>query len=128
MTVVLDASALLAALNGEPGGDSVASVFDECVIGAVNLAEVAAGLVHHGNNAVQARAVLAALDLEVIAADGELAVDAGLLRAITDSAGLSLGDRFCFAVARRLGAKVLTADRAWVAVAKASGVTVELIR
>lgn len=128
MTFVLDASAVLAALNAEPGGDRVASLLDDCVIGAVNLAEVTAGLVHHGNSAVQARAVLAALDLEVIAADGELAIDAGLLRAITDPAGLSLGDRFCFAMGRRLGAPVLTADRAWLAVGKAADVTVEMIR
>ncbi len=128
MMVVLDASALLAALNEEPGAGQVESVLGEAVIGAVNLAEVAAGLVHHGNNAVQARAVIAALDCQVSAADQELALDAGLLRTITDQAGLSLGDRFCLALARRLAAPVLTADRAWMKIADAAAVEVRLIR
>lgn len=128
MTVVLDASAVLAALLGEPGGGEVESALDDAVICTVNLAEVAAALVRHGNSAVQARALIAALDCPGVPADVELALDAGLLRPLTDRAGLSLGDRFCVALARRLNCPILTADRSWAAIAEPCGIEVELIR
>jgi PIN domain nuclease of toxin-antitoxin system len=50
------------------------------------------------------------------------------MRTITDRAGLSLGDRFCLAQARRSGAAALTADRSWRVLAAPLGVEVELIR
>jgi PIN domain nuclease of toxin-antitoxin system len=45
--------------------------------------------------------------------DEDLAYRAGLLRSVTRSAGLSLGDRACLALAEQLGQPALTADRAW---------------
>ena len=128
MTVVLDASALLALLNDEPGCERVAEALDDAVIGVVNLAEVAAGLIAKGKSEVQARAALRALACDVVGADEELALDAGFLRRMTQSKGLSLADRFCLALARRLGAAALTADRNWTSVADAVGVEVILIR
>src|SRR5687768_7520836 len=113
MTTVLDASAVLAVLLGERGAEQVEAVLDDAVIGAVNLAEVAAALVRNGNSAHQARALIAALGCAAIAADEELALEAGFLRSVTDRAGLSLGDRFCLALGRRLNCAVLTADRNW---------------
>jgi ribonuclease VapC len=50
------------------------------------------------------------------------------MRSLTRSAGLSLADRLCLALARRLKAKVLTADRAWTLVAEPLGLDVGLIR
>ena len=44
MTIVLDASAVLAALLQEPGGEQIEEALDDAVIGAVNLAEIAAAL------------------------------------------------------------------------------------
>jgi PIN domain nuclease of toxin-antitoxin system len=38
--VVLDASALLALLLDEPGGDKVKAMLDGALLGAVNLAEI----------------------------------------------------------------------------------------
>src|SRR5271165_5623489 len=128
MRVVLDASAILAGLNGEPGADRVATALDAAVVSAVNLAEVAGGVARGGNSPEQVRAVLAALACAVIPADEEMAIDVGLMRAQTDRAGLSLGDRFCLALGRRLRAPVLTADRQWALVADEVGVKVEMIR
>ena len=53
---------------------------------------------------------------------------AGRLRAVTAEAGLSLGDRFCLALARRDGLPALTADKQWSTVADAADVTVSVIR
>lgn len=128
MTVVLDASALLAVFNDEPGADRVIDVLDEAVINSVNLAEVAAGLIAKGKSESQARAAIRAAGCAVAEADVELALDAGFLRRLTQSAGLSLGDRFCLAQGRRLSAPVLTSDRNWAGIAKACEVTVQLIR
>lgn len=51
---------------------------------------------------------------------------AAVLRAPTRAAGLSLADRCCLALAKRLRATAVTADRAWTR--SDHGVPVELIR
>lgn len=128
MRVALDASAILAALNGEPGSDRVAAALDAAVVSAVNFAEAAGGVARGGNSPERVRAVLAALSCAVIPADEDMAIDVGLMRAQTDRAGLSLGDRFCLALGRQLRAPVLTADRQWALIADDVGVKVEMIR
>lgn len=128
MRIVLDASALVAALMEEPGGDAVEAVLDTALVSTVNLAEVAAALARNGNPEGAVRAIIATLKLSSVPPDEAMALDAGLLRSITDSAGLSLGDRFCLALARRLDAPVLTADRAWRKVAERVGVEVRTLR
>ena len=124
--VVLDASALLAVFNGEPGAERVIEALPASVISAVNLAEVAAKLQERGMPDDRIRANIDALELTVVALDGGLAIDAGLLRAPPQLAGLSLGDRACLGLARALGATALTTDRAWQALD--IGIAVELAR
>lgn len=128
MTVVLDASAVLALINEEPGCDQVEAALGGSVIGAVNLAEVAGALAAKGKSDVQVRASLRSLELTVIEVDEELGFDAGLLRRVTKTFGLSLGDRFCLALARRLRAPAMTADTAWAQIAEPCDVEVRLIR
>jgi PIN domain nuclease of toxin-antitoxin system len=48
-----------------------------------------------------------------VAADEALAWEARALRSVTSSAGLSLGDRFCLALAKRVELPAYTADGAW---------------
>lgn len=62
---VLDASALLALLNGERGQEVVASLMPGAVIGAVNLAEVVRKLAERGMPEVEIREALEGLALEV---------------------------------------------------------------
>jgi ribonuclease VapC len=128
MRYVLDASVLLAGLNNEKGADRVAEALDSGLVSAVNIAEVAAGLIKNGNLPDQARSAIDALGCTVIPADEEMAIAAGFMRCVTDRAGLSLGDRFCLALARRMRAPALTTDRQWTLVAEEIGVQVELIR
>lgn len=56
------------------------------------------------------------------------AVVSGQLRGLTKRHGLSLGDRACLRLGRRLGLEVLTADRAWADIADAIGMTIRVIR
>lgn len=125
---VLDASALIAMLKAEPGGETVAAAIADARMGVFNLAEVITHFANLGMPANAIDAMLAPLPITLVPADAALARVAGHLRALTASAGLSLGDRFCLALARQEGRPAWTADRAWADVAAAIAVEVKLVR
>lgn len=124
MSAVLDSSTVLAVINGEPGAEAVADVLMGASISAVNYSEVIAKLVDYGLDDDDALGALDALPLTVVPVDAAQARLAGLLRRRTRTHGLSLGDRFCLALAFALGLPAVTADRAWTAVALDLEVTV----
>jgi len=124
--VVLDASALLALLNSEPGADLVAAALSGATISTVNLSEVVAKLAEAEMAEEAIREAVQGLPMEVMTFDREQAYQAGLLRPFTRGVGLSLGDRACLALARGLGLPALTADRRWEALEV--GVVVQVIR
>ena len=126
--VVLDSSALLCLLNGEPGAARVVAILPWAVIGAVNLAEVVTKLRERGLSAEEADEALGGLHLDVRPLTAAQARAAGHLRPVTRTLGLSLGDRACLALAAELGASAVTADRGWSAVARPAGVSVQVIR
>lgn len=114
MSVVLDASALLALLGDELGAErAAAAVARGASIGAVNLAEVASKLSASGMPDDEVRDVLGGLSLRVLAFDEDLAYRVAALVPLTRPHGLSLGDRACLALGQREGLAVLTADRTW---------------
>ncbi len=123
---VLDASAILALLNGETGSDLVLEALPHSVVSTVNLAEVCARLSGIGMAGAEIRETLSLLGLVIVPFDEESAFLSGDLRPITQSAGLSLGDRACLALAKQTGRIAVTSDRAWQTVK--TGVTVRLIR
>jgi PIN domain nuclease of toxin-antitoxin system len=120
---VLDASALLAHLRDELGADVVAeAIASGAVISTVNLAEVFSRVADRGGDPAKLAAELTqsglldgAITVEPFTAAD--AIDVGRLRPLTRDAGLSLGDRACLALARRLDAPALTADTDWQGVA-----------
>jgi ribonuclease VapC len=120
---VLDASALLAHLRDEPGADVVAeAIASGAVISTVNLAEVFSRAADRGSDPAKLAAELTQNGLldGAITVEPFTAADAiymARLRPLTRVAGLSLGDRACLALARRLDAPALTADTAWQGVA-----------
>ena len=110
---VLDASAVLALLHREPGGETVRPILPDCAMSTVNLSEVIAKLVENGADpdaAVRLTDVLPLRPVDHTLAQAQLA---GTLRAATRQAGLSLGDRACLALALALDLPVFTTDRAW---------------
>lgn len=111
--MVLDASALLAILNREPGSEQWADAVADGLISAVNLSEVVARLLDLGMPVADIRRAIDPLDLEVVPFEAVQAWTAGLLRPATKAAGLSLGDRACLALGRRMKLPVLTADGVW---------------
>lgn len=124
--VVLDASALLALIQNEPGRDEVVRHLRGALLGTVNLAEVLSKLCERGVPLEQAVARLAPLPLQVVPFDIPLAHAAAALRPLTRSAGLSLGDRACLALGLAVGGEVLTTDGDWDGLDV--GVTIRRIR
>ncbi len=108
---VVDASAVLALVNGEPGMEIVEHALPAAEISSVNLAEVTSKLAEAGVPADEILIVLQALKLNVVDFDQVLACRVGELRRTTRR--LSLGDRACLATAQALGVPVLTTDRNW---------------
>ena len=126
--VVLDASALLALIHGEPGQEVVTSVIADASISSVNLSEVVAKLAERGVPPDRAKQIPLAFGLDIIALTTEIAVLAGQLRIETKAYGLSLGDRCCLATALGVGVPVLTTDTIWETLADELGVEVRNIR
>lgn len=125
---VLDASAILAFLQEEPGQEIVAEVLERGVgiVSAVNLSETAAKLTEAGMSREETTEVLRELDLQMHLFDETQAMECAWLREPTRAAGLSLGDRACLALAKHLALPVLTTDRSWTRLTL--GVTVLLAR
>ncbi len=110
---LIDASALLAAIHNEKGGDLVEKNIDHCVISAVNWSEVLQKLERAGINSAQVESALKALGLEVLDFTDEDAHIASKLWKSSKTLGLSLADRACLATGIRLNTKVITADKVW---------------
>ncbi len=111
-TPVLDASALLAFVQGEPGAEVVdEALLSGAVVGAANWSEVAQKVLQHGLDWGLTRALLLSYDLDVqpvTVVDAERAASRWARHI-----GLSLGDRLCLSLAERIGGLAFTADVAW---------------
>lgn len=109
---VLDASAVLAWAQGEPGSDVVEGVLVAgAVCGAANWSEVAQKVRAAGRDWFLLKALLEdySLTIEpVTAEDAERAAASW-----RPGSGFSLGDRLCLALAERRADAVWTADTAW---------------
>jgi ribonuclease VapC len=112
--VVLDASAILAIAHGEPGADEVEPLIDGAFVSTVNWSEVARVCLATGRRADSLRAVLTDAGCETVEFTVADATVAAELWSATRNAGLSLADRACLALSRRIRAPAVTADRAWV--------------
>ncbi len=110
---VLDASALLAMLQDEPGGEIVQELLETALISSVNWSEVAQKALDWQAEVEGLRQELMALGLEVLPFTAPVAEATARLRGATRQAGLSLGDRSCLATAAVLGLPAVTADKVW---------------
>jgi PIN domain nuclease of toxin-antitoxin system len=117
---ILDASALLALLQGEPGAPAVIEAIEAgAAISTVNFSEVLAKLTERGDHV---RSTVAVIRKAVERADGGLriesfteedGIEAADLRPRSKRQGLSFGDRACLALAARFEVPAVTADRDW---------------
>ncbi len=112
MSVVLDASAILAFVQNEEGADLVEDALsDSSRCSAANWSEVAQKVMAADRDWDLVRALLNSYGIHVEpveVGDAEWAA-----RRWTRGEGLSLADRLCLALAERVDEPVLTADIAW---------------
>jgi ribonuclease VapC len=113
-TCVLDASAVLALLHSEPGADAAEEALEHAAISTVNWSEVCQRSIAHDVDVSDLRADTEALGVQIMSFTVEDAEHAAELWSATRQIGLSLGDRACLGLARRLERPALTADRAWL--------------
>jgi PIN domain nuclease of toxin-antitoxin system len=125
--IVLDASALLALLNQEPGAQRLtAELLRDATISTVNLAEVQTKLVREGGEPDEAWELAVAPISEAEPFSSDQARIAGTLAKETRWLGLSLGDRACLALAITLKAPVYTTDTVWKSLKL--GVQIQVVR
>lgn len=112
MKFVLDASAILAFVQGEDGADVVEEALEMgAACGAANWSEVAQTVLAAERDWDLVRALLAGYEVRVEPVIGEDAEWAA--RRWRNGEGLSLADRLCLALAQRFDVDVLTADALW---------------
>lgn len=111
--MIFDASAVLALLRGEPGGDAADRHLPDAAMSAVNLSEVVAVLIRKGMPPEAAQEAIEDLELDIVPFDRDLAYRAAALIPVTIALGLSLGDRACLALAQARNQPALTAEREW---------------
>ena len=126
---VLDASALLALIQAEPGAERITQALEqgECVVSAVNLSEAVTKLILNGLPDEQAESVVLGIPAEIVPCDGAIAVKAGRLTTIGKPLGLSLGDRICLATGQAHGGIVLTTEQVWRKISL-PGIQIEVVR
>jgi ribonuclease VapC len=126
----LDSSALLAVSKGERGAEFVIELINskDCVISSVNMAEVATRLLDLGLPAHELQRAVTQFGVDVIDFNPEQSLACAALRPMTKSAGLSLGDRACLALAKLMEGVAVTADQAWQDVRMSADVKVLMIR
>jgi ribonuclease VapC len=113
--VVLDASAILALLQAEPGEERVRALLldpaQSTLVSALNWSEVLDRLLRHGVSEAEAERQIARLGMDVVDFDVHQARIAARYRILAPS--LSLADRACLAVSAVRHATAWTADRSW---------------
>lgn len=125
---VFDASALLALARQEPGATIVAQKLSSGHVSAVNVSEFVQKIRQYRNDGAKAFEALERLGLTFHPVNRADAYEAAQLYKMGKPYGLSLADRTCLALARQLGAEVLTADKVWLTVAKELKLEIKLIR
>ncbi|MBS0279158.1 MAG: PIN domain-containing protein [Proteobacteria bacterium] len=108
--IILDSSALLAVLLGEPGADAVKATFSEAFISAASLAEILAKAERRGIPSEAAYKVIVNFGIGIIPVDTLQARISARISLAPRELDLSLGDRLCIALAIAMRCDLLTSD------------------
>lgn len=111
--IVFDASAVLAIINDEIGGNEVMHHLKQGVMSTINFSEAIAVLGRANISISEARDLIGDLFSEIVLFDEEQACLAAEFKINSKKYGLSFGDCACLALAKVRGLAVLTADRGW---------------
>jgi ribonuclease VapC len=120
---VLDASAVIAAIKGEKGGEFILPLLSNSVISTVNLSEVLA-YCFGANIDIAVLNDYYAAGLKIMPFTAKQAKLCAELRLKTRQLGLSLGDRACLTLGLIKKYEVITADRVWAQLDIATKITI----
>jgi ribonuclease VapC len=126
MSVVHDASSLLALAFREPGAAVVRQALRDSLISSVNWSEFTQKVQQRGGNTTPLASILEKLGLTIVPFTTSTAELAASLYPQTKPLGLSLGDRACLALGLETSLEVYTADKTWATLALA--VPIRVIR
>jgi len=110
---ILDASALLALIQEEPGSNVIKPLLKNSVMSTVNVAEVLTSLQRVNILPEEGLDYISLLINEIVDFDVDQAKEAADLYSKVKHKGLSLGDRACLALGLKYKAKIYTADKVW---------------
>lgn len=111
MSVVIDASALLALLLDEPGASGVVPHLRGSTMSAINVSECCSRAPDRGSIIHAVVRAIRRFEIGVVPFDMDAALGAAALRPTTRHIGASLGDRACIDLAQKMRVPLLTADR-----------------
>lgn len=113
MSVVHDASSLLAVAFREPGGEVARFALRGSLVSSVNWSEVIQKVQAQGKDTRQLAQLYIGLGVTIVPFGGLDAERTASLYGETRAFGLSLGDRACLALGLETGREVYTADTRW---------------
>lgn len=113
MSVVHDASSLLAIAFREPGADVALAHLRGSLISAINWSEVVQKVMARQGDTTQLRQLFEGLGVTIVPFSAEQAETAARLHEQTQPYGLAFADRACLALGLETGRDVYTADRVW---------------
>lgn len=117
MSVVHDASSLLAVAFREPGAAVARVALRGGLVSSVNWSEVVQEVAARGGDTAVLGHLFGGLGVTIVPFSAEHAERAASLYPETRARGLSLGDRACLALGLTTGREVYTADGAWTELA-----------
>ncbi|MEM7768728.1 MAG: PIN domain-containing protein [Pseudomonadota bacterium] len=128
MRAVIDSSAILAALNREPGWQRSLEIMPGGLLLSISLGEVVMKLARYVDDRSVISATISEAALTPIDLDATLAFEAGLIDPRLVKGGLSMAERCCIAYAKANSIPAVTADRVWSDIAEPLGVEILQIR
>lgn len=111
--IVLDASAILALIQEEPGAEVIKPLLSQSMMSTVNVAETLTSLQKVDIGPEEGIEYMSLLINEIVNFDLDQALEVAILYPKTKHKGLSLGDRACLALGKKYHATLYTADKAW---------------
>jgi len=111
--IVLDASAILALIQEEPGAEIIRPLLSQSMMSTVNVAESLTSLQKVDIGPEEGIEYMSLLINEIVSFDLDQAVEVAILYPKVKHKGLSLGDRACLTLGKKYHATIYTADKAW---------------
>ena len=125
MKQVIDASTLLAYLQGEEGAASAKRYIQSSAMSSINYSEVIQKAMRQGSHPI-VEAIIKQAAIRIVPFERDHAFAAAKLHEATVGKAISIADRACLATGQMLGLPVVTGDKAWKEISV--GVKVVLFR